>query len=160
MAWGYVIGAIAGGVMANNARKEEKRRKNHVAATTGQGIADLQPLYKNYRDDAAREAGLSFTSQGLQVSQAHGSYLQDMSGYGRTGLVSFDNPGLDPTAQLSSLGLQGEASLLQRSQALEQRLGTLDSAERQLRGQALGEGVTLGTTEELMDKYGNKDNIK
>jgi len=50
--------------------------------------------------------------------------------------------------------------LLQRSQALEQRLGTLDAAERQLRGQALGEGVTLGTTEELMDKYGNKDNIK
>ena len=45
---------------------------------------------------------------------------------------------------------------MQQSQALEQRLGTIDAAERQLRAQALQQGVTLDETSELI----RKDNIK
>jgi hypothetical protein len=95
-------------------------------------------------------AGLRFDQQGLQVDQARAGYMADMSGYGRTGLVNYENPALgDPTSRLAAIGLQGEASLLQQSQALEQRLGTIDAAERQLRAQALQQGVEIKPTDLL-----------
>jgi hypothetical protein len=150
MAWGYVIGAIAGGVVANQAKQREKGRKNRVRAEVEQGIRDLRPLYSQYRQDAATMAGLRFDQQGLQVDQARAGYMADMSGYGRTGLVNYENPALgDPTSRLAAIGLQGEASLLQQSQALEQRLGTIDAAERQLRAQALQQGVEIKPTDLL-----------
>ena len=157
MPWGYVIGAIGGAIVANDAKKREASKKRQVRSTVTEGILDLQPLYGQYREDAARAAGLKFTQQGLVTSQAQAGYMQEMSGYGRTGLAGYSNPALgDPTARLAGLGLQGEASLLSQSQALEQRLGTIDAAERQLRAQALEQGVTLDETSELI----RKDNIK
>tara|TARA_X000000368_G_C23057360_1_gene724628 strand:+ start:2799 stop:3284 length:486 start_codon:yes stop_codon:yes gene_type:complete len=157
MPWGYVIGAIGGAIVANDAKKREASKKRQVRGTVTEGILDLQPLYGQYREDAARAAGLKFTQQGLITDQAQSAYMSEMSGYGRTGLAGYSNPALgDPTARLASIGLQGEAGLLQQSQALEQRLGTIDAAERQLRAQALQQGVTLDETSELI----RKDNIK
>ena len=157
MPWGYVIGAIGGAIVANDAKKREASKKRQVRSTVTEGILDLQPLYGQYREDAARAAGLKFTQQGLVTSQAQAGYMQEMSGYGRAGLAGYSNPALgDPTARLAGIGLQGEASLLSQSQALEQRLGTIDAAERQLRAQALEQGVTLDETSELI----RKDNIK
>tara|TARA_R100000353_G_scaffold18293_1_gene16908 strand:+ start:7441 stop:7929 length:489 start_codon:yes stop_codon:yes gene_type:complete len=157
MAWGYAIGALVGGVIAHDAKKREQARQRRVASETSKGILDLQPLYSQYRQDAATMAGLRFDQQGLQVDQARAGYMADMSGYGRAGLAGYSNPALgDPTSRLAAIGLQGEASLLQQSQALEQRLGTIDAAERQLRAQALEQGVSLPSVEALQ----MQDNIK
>jgi hypothetical protein len=162
MAWGYIIGGIAGGIMARNAKKAEKARKRNVAEATTQGILDLQPLYQQYREDAARAAGLRFTQQGLAMDQAQAGYLSNAAGIASTGFAGYSNPSIvNPAAGLVSLGLQSEASLLDASQALSNRLGSIDAAERQLRASALQSGVVLDTTEQLVaqDKIKKQEKI-
>jgi len=151
MAWGYVVGAVVGGVMANAQKKAEQERKNQVRNVTSQGIRDLQPLYADYRADAAVAAGLQFNQQNLAVANAQSGYGMEMSGYGRTNLAGFENPAIgDPTSRLQAIGIQNQSSLLANSQALENRLETLDAAERQLRGQALQSGVVLPSTDTIL----------
>lgn len=160
MPWGYVVGAVVGGVVANQAKQAEKGKRNRLFDETARGIQELQPLYSQYRQDAATMAGLRFDQQGLQVDQARAGYMADMSGYGRTGLAGYSNPALgDPTSRLAAIGLQGEASLLQQSQALEQRLGTIDAAERQLRAKALEGGVILPDTVEGIQRMQELKNM-
>ena len=148
---GYIVGAIGGAILADNAKARERRRKNAVRRTSNQGIIDLQPLYGEYRQQAAVAAGLRFDQVALQTEQARVGVDREMAGYGRTGFSNFDNPLLaDPTARLQAIGLQNEKSMLQASATLASQLRNVDAAERQIRANAAQQGVVLADTDSII----------
>ena len=152
---GYVLGAIGGAIIADKAKAREKARKNAVRATSNQGIMDLQPLYGEYRQQAATAAGLRFDQAALQTEQARVGVNREMAGYGRTGFSNFDNPALaDPTARLQAIGLQNEKSMLQASATLASQLRNVDAAERQIRANAANQGVVLDDTRSIIGNSG------
>ena len=103
MAFGYIVGAALGAITASSAKAKESKRRNAVRRESTQGILDLQPLYGEYRQQAAIAAGMRFDQVGLQTDQAMAGVNQEMSGYARTGFANFDNPALAaPTARLNA----------------------------------------------------------
>ena len=67
MAFGYIVGAALGAITASSAKAEESKRRNAVRRSSTQGILDLQPLYGEYRQQAAIAAGMRFDQVGLQT---------------------------------------------------------------------------------------------
>ncbi len=94
--------------MANAQKKAEQERKNQVRSTTSQGIRDLQPLYADYRADAAIAAGLQFNQQNLAVANAQSGYDMEMSGYGRTNLAGRPNETKTAFVKTATKGLTDE----------------------------------------------------
>jgi len=151
MAFGYIVGAALGAITASSAKAQESKRRNAVRRSSTQGILDLQPLYGEYRQQAAIAAGMRFDQVGLQTDQAMAGVNQEMSGYARTGFANFDNPALaDPTARLQAIGLQNESSLFGASLRLGSQLRNVDAAERQIRANAAQQGAVLDSTDSII----------